>query len=328
MNWVDGRVVLELGYKCNHHCLYCKHNDKYPARSHLPDMSVFDLELICDSLIESMTSSNQQLYLQLTGGEPTIYSELFDTAMKKFLNSPSRLSFGVNTNLTGDVDRLIYWSQRRPFHLCISLPSLDESIYEATTRVKGSYSRFMTNLEKCFLSGISPNWITFNIVVTKLNESLTPKVVEDLASIGITCIGLTEVMNGIYNEPLSPDNFDLCRKTSQALVDKYQIKLSKSYKCVAVCEGIRERSWCTLPNSFTLRIQSDGEVFPCSCGIHQPMLGHLPHDSLQTILERRSIYFDQKIKPESCCENWGKICYAKCKDNQPNLVTDFIKQFS
>ena len=150
-----GRASYELNMGCNYDCKHCYLGLKefagldWPARE----------RILC-----AMRDAGV-LWLQLTGGEPTIdrlfaetYSRAFDLGMMiEVLTNGSRLANPVILELL---------TSRRPHRVTLSVYGATEAAYDGLTRRRGAYKSFMRGLAAAREAGIP---LDLSVVVTTDN---------------------------------------------------------------------------------------------------------------------------------------------------------------
>ena len=150
-----GRASYELNMGCNYDCKHCYLGLKkfsgldWPAR---------------ERILESMRAAGV-LWLQLTGGEPTIdrlfpdtYARAFDLGMMiEVLTNGSRLS---------DPALIELLTSRPPHRVTLSVYGATEASYVGLTQRRGAYRSFTRGLAAAHEAGIS---LDLSVVITKEN---------------------------------------------------------------------------------------------------------------------------------------------------------------
>ncbi|MBN2381528.1 radical SAM protein [bacterium] len=136
-------MVLELTNRCDLNCVFCYTNHSKKGKR-LTKEKYF-------SLIDQGRDLGT-IYLTLTGGEPTLHKDFFAigsyAARKGYcLRIKTHGSFG-DVNLIERIKQEI-----NPMWIDLSFHGSTAEIYEKTTQVKGSFQRFMTNLDKFTTTG-------------------------------------------------------------------------------------------------------------------------------------------------------------------------------
>lgn len=150
-----GRASYELNMGCNYDCKHCYLGMKefagldWPAREQI-------LTVMRDSGV---------LWLQLTGGEPTIdklfpatYARAFELGMMiEVLTNGSRLSSPAILDLL---------ASRPPHRVTLSVYGATEATYDGLTRRRGAYKSFMKGLDAAREAGVP---LDLSVVVTADN---------------------------------------------------------------------------------------------------------------------------------------------------------------
>lgn len=151
-----GRASYELNMGCNYDCKHC----------YLGLKEFVGLDWTSREKILNVMRDAGVLWLQITGGEPTIdtlfadtYSRAFELGMMiEVLTNGSRLS---NPTI---LDLLI---SRPPHRVTLSIYGATETSYDGLTQRRGSYKSFMKGLNAAREANIS---LDLSVVVTKDNS--------------------------------------------------------------------------------------------------------------------------------------------------------------
>jgi MoaA/NifB/PqqE/SkfB family radical SAM enzyme len=150
-----GRASYELNMGCNYDCRHCYLGLKefaglsWPAR---------------EEILEAMRGAGV-LWLQLTGGEPTIdrlfpdtYARAFDLGMMiEVLTNGSRLASPALLDLL---------TSRRPHRVTLSVYGATEASYDGLTRRRGAYRLFTRGLSAALEAGVP---LDLSILITREN---------------------------------------------------------------------------------------------------------------------------------------------------------------
>ncbi|MET8763452.1 radical SAM protein [Lentzea sp. NPDC004782] len=151
-----GRASYELNLGCNYDCEHC-----YLGVKRFEGMSWRARELVLRLMRDAGV-----LWLQLTGGEPTIdplFSEVYRLAWDlgmviTLLSNGSRLHHPAILELL---------TSRRPYRITVSVYGATEQSYDGLTRRKGSFRLFSRGLEAACAAGLP---VTLSLVITRHNE--------------------------------------------------------------------------------------------------------------------------------------------------------------
>jgi uncharacterized Fe-S cluster-containing radical SAM superfamily protein len=151
-----GRASYELNLGCNYDCEHC-----YLGLKRFEGMSWETRERVLHVMRDAGV-----LWVQLTGGEPTIdshFSDVYELAWDlgmviTLLSNGSRLD---NPKI------LELLTSRRPYRITVSVYGATEQSYDGLTRRRGSFRRFSRGLEGARAAGLP---ITLSLVITQHNE--------------------------------------------------------------------------------------------------------------------------------------------------------------
>jgi MoaA/NifB/PqqE/SkfB family radical SAM enzyme len=150
-------ALVELTYSCNLDCFFCYNDlDLVGKRMRLSDYQRFFEDL----------SGLGCLYLTLTGGEPLAHPDFFAIG-----NRAKELRFVVRVKSNGHalcgelLSRLM--GEVDPFIVEISLHGATPETHDRQTRVAGSFSRLMSNLDEMRARGLR---VKLNSTLTRWNE--------------------------------------------------------------------------------------------------------------------------------------------------------------
>ncbi len=152
------QASIELTYRCNERCTHCYIDEfKDDPQKILSLKDWFD---ILHKLREAGT-----LYIVLMGGEPLLSPYFFDVSQKA-----TELGFFVSTISNGlkitDQEYAKRMVQSGLKNVTFSLYSLNPSIHDKITQVKGSHQKLMHAIDLCLAEGLN---VTLNNLLTKEN---------------------------------------------------------------------------------------------------------------------------------------------------------------
>jgi MoaA/NifB/PqqE/SkfB family radical SAM enzyme len=154
------RASYELNLGCNYDCEQCYLGEKtfagmdWPGRERL-------LQVMADAGV---------LWLQLTGGEPLI-DPLFAETHAAAWDMGMMIQVSSNGSRLDQPRTLDLLTARRPYRLTLSLYGATEESYDAMTRRRGSFRRFMRGLAAAHEAGLA---MRINIVVSNRNAHEVP----------------------------------------------------------------------------------------------------------------------------------------------------------
>ncbi|WP_158852843.1 radical SAM protein [Saccharothrix deserti] len=151
-----GRASYELNLGCNYDCEHC-----YLGLKRFEGLDWDNRERLLHILRDAGV-----LWLQLTGGEPTI-DRLFPDVYTLAWDFGMMVSVSSNGSRLHDARILDMLTTRRPYRLTLSVYGATEDAYDGLTRRRGSFKAFMRGLSAAHEAGLP---INLNLVVTRHNE--------------------------------------------------------------------------------------------------------------------------------------------------------------
>jgi molybdenum cofactor biosynthesis enzyme MoaA len=137
------RASYELNLGCNYDCEHCYLGEKAFAGMEWPGRERL-LNIMADAGV---------LWLQLTGGEPLI-DPLFAETHAAAYDMGMMIQISSNGSRLENPRTLELLTQRRPYRLTLSLYGATEQSYDAMTRRRGSFKRFMRGLAAAHEAGL------------------------------------------------------------------------------------------------------------------------------------------------------------------------------
>jgi molybdenum cofactor biosynthesis enzyme MoaA len=149
------RASYEVNLGCNYDCEHCYLGDKQFAGMDWPGR---------ERLLNVMAQAGV-LWLQLTGGEPLI-DPLFAQTHAAAWDMGMMIQVSSNGSRLDQPRTLELLTARPPYRLTLSIYGATEESYDAMTRRRGSFKRFMRGLAAAHDAGLS---MRMNIVVSNRN---------------------------------------------------------------------------------------------------------------------------------------------------------------
>jgi MoaA/NifB/PqqE/SkfB family radical SAM enzyme len=137
------RASYELNLGCNYDCEHCYLGEKAFAGMEWPGR---------ERLLNVMAQAGV-LWLQLTGGEPLI-DPLFAETYTRAYDMGMMIQISSNGSRLENPKILELLTARRPYRVTLSLYGGTEGSYDAMTRRRGSYKRFMRGLAAAHEAGL------------------------------------------------------------------------------------------------------------------------------------------------------------------------------
>jgi MoaA/NifB/PqqE/SkfB family radical SAM enzyme len=156
------RASYELNLGCNYDCEHCYLGEKQFAGMDWPGR---------ERLLQVMADAGV-LWLQLTGGEPLI-DRLFAQTHAAAWDMGMMIQISSNGSRLDQPKTLDLLTARRPYRLTLSLYGATEVSYDAMTRRRGSFRRFMRGLAAAHEAGLA---MRINIVVSNRNAHEIPQM--------------------------------------------------------------------------------------------------------------------------------------------------------
>lgn len=262
---------IEIANECNERCVHCYIPHEYKTKSIDPALFYRTVEDGRDMNIINVT---------LSGGEPLLHKDIIG-----FLKRCRELDLSVNvlTNLTLLTDTIIEEMKKNPL-LCVqtSIYSMDASIHDSITKVKGSFEKTKSNLLKLKGAGIP---LQISCPVMKQNKDTFNSVIAFGEENGIS-VAVDYVIFASYDHSncnlvnrlsLEEVNQAFDKQATDEYVDYIHSQAEEKYALSAqdpICSICR----------YYICISADGTVFPC-IGWQANVIGDLNKQSLRDIWE-------------------------------------------
>lgn len=150
-----GRASYELNMGCNYDCKHC-----YLAMKQFSGLDWPAREKILNTMKEAGV-----LWLELTGGEPTI-DKLFPETYARAFDLGMMMEVLTNGSRLWNPSILDLLTSRPPHRVTLSVYGATEESYDGLTQRRGAFKAFMKGLKAAHEAGIS---LDLSIVVTKDN---------------------------------------------------------------------------------------------------------------------------------------------------------------
>ena len=288
-------LKLHLTHECN---LYCRH-----CYGRSSDNIFIEKEKVIDIL--NRMSFKKKIRLDLMGGEPMLYEDIYDV-----VSHASKLAYirriQLYTNATGingsSADRL---KKNGVDTAIVPLGSIDSDIHDSSTGSVLSWNRTVDGVKSLVSAGISTYLI---VVVGSTNYRELSDVDEFAASLGAGTVYFPYIPQP-GEEGLAVEDAGEYRKCINWMFNK-----SRSYREKSI-EYMRE--YGRLCNAFprSLSIMADGSVKPCP--FVDMSMGNIFRDDIKILLQES--YADKEyvdfIKLPAYCEacSLDRMCGGGCK---------------
>ena len=263
---------IEIANECNERCVHC-----YIPHELKTKMINSDLFY---KIIEEGKAMNI-INVTLSGGEPLLHKDFI-----YFLKKCKELDLSVNvlTNLTVLTDEIIEEMKKNPL-LCVqtSIYSMDRSIHDAITKVKGSLKKTTNNILKLKEANIP---LQISCPIMKQNKDSFHSVVNFGEEHGIP-VAIDYVIFASYDH----SNCNLTnRLTLSEIGQAFDLQASDAY-VNNLHEQSKEKLQLTSRDSvcsicrYYICVSAEGMVFPC-IGWQENVIGDLNKQTLHEIWEK------------------------------------------
>ncbi|MGH3865706.1 MAG: radical SAM protein [Pseudonocardiaceae bacterium] len=182
-----GRASYELNLGCNYDCAHCYLGLKRFEGLAWPDR---------DRLLHILRDTGV-LWLQLTGGEPTI-DRFFPEVYTLAWDLGMMITVSSNGSRLHNPRILEMLTTRRPYRLTLSVYGATEASYDGLTRRRGAFKAFTKGLNAAHETGLS---INLNLVVTQHNEQEVGHMRALAESYGVSYAVFSNISPTIYSGP-------------------------------------------------------------------------------------------------------------------------------
>lgn len=247
---------LELNQTCNLNCTFCYVNalPRVMGRSEVLHKGV------------SRAAEANTLFLNITGGEPTLCKGLIDLVLDGIQRG---LAVTVRTNLLvlpNDIDRLAGESR---IVFVTSFHHSKAEVFDNFVGKQGSKAAIVANIIRLRDLGLR---VRAHVVVTTANIDSLPELVDEFGAIRIPFTLTDDVM------PIAGR-----RESEAALSLRFKVLAEQSQRLLFAGMIERQRNRCTAAQS-KLWLAANGEVFPCEL-FRERAIGNYVDHSLRQILD-------------------------------------------
>lgn len=262
---------IEITSKCNERCIHCyiPHGNKV---THIAPDLFYDILNQCNDM--------RLLHLTLSGGEPMLHKNFCD-----FLRQCREYNFSVNvlSNLTLLNDKIIEEMKANPLlGVQVSLYSMNPSIHDGITKMKGSFEKTKTAILKLINNDIP---LQISCPIIKENKDSYNDVIEWAKKYNIH-VGADYAIIAGYDHTTQNLN---CRLSINEIKDIINSKVENDVKYLDQIElAAEEKKNTTLDDfvcsvcRFSICITENGNVYPCA-GWQDYIVGNVKETSLNEI---------------------------------------------
>lgn len=312
---------IEIANECNERCIHCYIPHEYKTKM---INSTFFYRLVNEAREMNMIN------ITISGGEPLIHPEFLG-----FLKKCRELDMSVNvlTNLTLLTDEIALEMKNNPLlSVQTSIYSMNPSIHDSITKVKGSFERTKAALLKLKELGIP---LQISCPIMKQNLDTFSDVIAFGKENGIA-VSVDYVIFASYDH----SNCNLANRLSLEEVEQAFDKQKSEEYIDALRELATEKlsldindPICTICQYY-ICVSADGKAFPC-IGWQEKIVGDLNTQSLKDVCEHsKEIQALKHIKRNdfpNCvnCEDRGycTVCMMsnsnESKDNDPFAINEY-----
>lgn len=305
---------IEIANECNERCVHCYIPHEYKTK-------IIDSDLFYRILEEGRELNI--INVTLSGGEPLLHKDFI-----KFLVKCRELDLSVNilTNLTLLTDEIISEMKKNPL-LCVqtSIYSMDSSLHDSITKVRGSFEKTKNGLLKLKEAGIP---LQISCPIIKQNKDSFADVIE-WGNKNNIAVATDYVIFAAYDH----SNCNLANRLSLTEVGQaFDKQISKEY-INALCNLAETKTRFTKKDPicsicrYYICVSAEGNVFPC-IGWQTNIIGDLNKQTLKTIWESSNdIKMLRQIKLEDfpkCveCNNRGYCTVCMMSNSNENSNGD------
>lgn len=167
-----GRASYELNLGCNYDCEHC-----YLGQKKFEGLPWRQAERLLHTMREAGV-----LWLQLTGGEPTI-DKLFPQVYNTAWDLGMMITISTNGSRLHSRPMFDLLTQRRPYRITVSVYGASAEAYDSLTRKRGAFKAFTTGLAAAHEIGLP---LHLNLVITRHNAHELNAMTAFAESLGVT----------------------------------------------------------------------------------------------------------------------------------------------
>lgn len=302
------RAQIEVSSRCNYKCITCKHG-YYEYGQDLPSS-------ICDMLIKDVLPGLDVLELQGTG--ESLLSDMTGRFVRAAAENNTEVTLITNGSLLTDEIMSVLVSAGT--QLVISLDGSNKNTYKVHRPI-GSFDKVIKNIQRLnqIRNSTPPTGfsIVVNMVLTQLNRTDIPGMIELLSSLGVDFLFVSEVRECMPDLEVW-NSLNLLSESSTSVFKSMILECESLAKKKGIGfafnpnikpSGIR-KPVCEAPWKHIF-ISSNGDVSVC-CELSN-VFGNLNRQSLAEILsgEELKTFRDEMLQGNydkhclNCCLPWG-----------------------
>ncbi|WP_269585593.1 radical SAM/SPASM domain-containing protein [Roseibium sp. Sym1] len=217
---VPAGINITLTFKCNFNCSYCYQDLLQPDGK----MWTFDK---CLGLVDEAADWGV-VFLGLTGGEPTIFKgwlELIERGLSRGM-IPTMTSNGTVIGTSPEYAQRLAAAGMKEITISFDAPNAE--LHDEITRSKGQFPKVLKAIEHLVDSGIR---VVIKCVLTPKNRHLIVPMIDMLADLGVSEIGISYMESGALNSGANlSDNI-----STGELLEVRKAVLAKRDEYMSVC---------------------------------------------------------------------------------------------
>ncbi len=306
-------ITLEITDECPLSCIYCYRAGHSRTGTPLP----FAAQV---ALLDSLSKAVSARTVQIAGGEPLASPHLFDwiERIRTMGLTPTLLTDGAL--ITAETAERL-----KAAGIAMVQPTLLAAAEAPHDRLKGgpTFRRTVEGITALVALDIP---VSLAFVVTRLSADFFRDVVELAFALGIKTVALSRYTasgDQATDETLTPTPAQLraCLETAQWANEKLSMKVRVAISiphCLA--EGLNlpqvPLGHCALASDTPgLTMDSRGDLR--ACAVSTEILGHLPAQPLEVILERAKSYFESRRALPPICQRCPRVsaCRGGCRES-------------
>lgn len=197
--WGYSRASWEINLGCNYRCKHCYLGLKVYAGMPLED-KLHCLQIIAEAGV---------LWLQITGGEPTVDKDFVPSYQAAF-ELGMMLTVSTNASLLWRDDLLEMFKQYPPYRVTVSVYGAGEDSYDELTQRKGAWKKFVRGMNAARSAGLP---LRMSIIVTEDNAHEEQAMIDLCRRWGLDYNVFTNMTPTIYGgaESLTAQSVDHLR---------------------------------------------------------------------------------------------------------------------
>lgn len=225
----DKIFELELGTKCNSHCIYCEQGNNPLNR----DYSLVPFQQVKKILQESINKGFSQLYLQ--GGEPTIHPQVIDIVKYAKEIGFEKVDIITNGRLFNYMEFTKQIAEAGLDDITFSIQGNTSSIHNFITQSPGSFDQAIRGIKNLKSIKHSGN-IQSSTVIIRQNYKNLSQIISLLQPLGIKIFHFIYVIP--YDSVITNNRRVLIELSEVSMHLKEMLKVAKKKQLQAVVENI------------------------------------------------------------------------------------------